>query len=170
MILDGFRKANLRKNIKKELLKNNSLNNSSNKKVDSILILVDESSKENLEQDISSKFNIDVSNVASVILKTKQGSESNFKNELTEKDFSLFGKLKNDEIEKLVQSEFDLLLNYVDDNQFLNYITVFSKSKFKVGFKTNQKQLFDLEIAIEQNNVELFHVELMKYLKILNKI
>lgn len=170
MILGRFRKGNIRKNIKKELLKNNSLKGSAHKKVSSILILLDEDSQENLDQIISDKFNIDVLKVTSIVYKKKQDSVRNFENELIDKNFSLFGKLKNDVIEKLLKTEFDLLVNYINGNLSLNYVTAFSKASFKVGFATNQQQVFDLMIDVEQSNVELFHAELVKYLNILNKI
>jgi len=170
MVLEGFRKTNIRKNIKKELLKDNSKIVDANQKVKSILILVDVDTQENLDQIISRRFNIEVSEITSLCYKMKQESNNNFELELTEKDFSLLGKLKKDEMKKLVETEFDLLLNYTNDNLPLNYITTFSKAKFKVGLSNDQQELFDLMIEVDSNNVELFHDELEKYLKILNKI
>ncbi|MFK5878616.1 MAG: hypothetical protein QM478_03865 [Flavobacteriaceae bacterium] len=168
MILDGFRKVNIRKRIKKELLRSDSLKARGNQKIDTILILVDENSQENLDQIISKKLNIDVSKATTIFFKTNQDI-SNYECELIDKGFSLFGKIKNEKIVKLVLSEFDLLLNYTNDNLYLNYVTVFSKAKFKVGLKANQQEIFDLIIDVDKNNVDLFHSELIKYLKILNK-
>ena len=170
MILGGFRKANVQKKIAKELLKSNSGKDDVNNKVDSILILVNENSKENLDQIISEKLSIDVLKTTTIVFKTVQNSDASFKYELVEKDFSLFGKLQNEEIKKLIQSDFDLLLNYTNDNLYLNYLTAFSKARFKVGFKNNQHVLFDLMIDVDKENVDSFHTELVKYLKILNKI
>lgn len=170
MILGGFRKVNIRKKIVKELLKNNSVKADINNRIDSILILMEDNSKENLDQIISKKLNIDISKVTTVFFKTKQESDASYKYELAESDFSLFGKLKNEAIEKLIQSDFDLLLNYTNDNLYLNYLTAFSSARFKVGLEDNQKELFDLMINVDKENVELFHNELVKYLKILNKI
>ena len=72
--------------------------------------------------------------------------------------------------EKLIQTKFDLLLDYTEGNLYLNYVTAFSKASFKVGLQYNQQQLFDLKIEVEKGEVDLFHDELVKYLRILNKI
>lgn len=170
MILDGFRKTNVRKKITRELLKNNSLKANTSQKIDSILILVNENSKKDLDQIISKTINIDDSKVATIFFKKIQGADSNFEKELTEKDFSFFGNLKNESFEKLIQTEFDLLLNYTQSNLYLNYVTAFSRATFKVGLSNTQQQLFDLKIEVEKDEVDLFHGELVKYLKILNKI
>ena len=170
MILDGFRKTNVRKKITRELLKNNSLKADTSQKIDSILILVNENSIINLDQIISKRINIDVSKVATIFFKDMNGSDSNLEERLTEKDFSLFGNLKNEAFEKLIQTKFDLLLNYTEGNLYLNYVTAFSKAAFKVGLQYNQQQLFDLKIEVEKGEVDVFHGELVKYLKILNKI
>ncbi|MDC9722618.1 MAG: hypothetical protein PSN34_07575 [Urechidicola sp.] len=170
MILEGFRKVNIRKKTVKELLKSNSVKSDIINRIDSVLILVDDNSKENLNQIISKKLNIDVSKVATILFRTKQESDTSYEYELTEKDFSLLGKLKNEVIEKLIKSDFDLLLNYTNDNLYLNYLTAFSNAKFKVGLDSNKNEFLDLMINIGEENVDLFHNELVKYLKILNKI
>ncbi len=170
MILDGFRENNIRKRIIKELLTSDSFKEGVDKKVGTVLILVDKNSQENLDQIIAKKLNIDVLKVTVIFFKSKQDSNSCFGNELSERDFYFFGKLKNEEIKKVVKSEFDLLLNYTNDNRYLNYVTAFSKAKFKVGLKNSEQKLFDLIIDVDKENVDLFHNELMKYLKILNKI
>ena len=168
MILNGFRKANIRKSINKELLKEQKIRIENTNNIALVVLLVDEDSLENLDQIISKKLNIDVTKVSTVFFKTKQESETSYEYELTEKDFSLFGKLKNEAIKGLINS--DLLLNYTNDNLYLNYLTAFSKARFKVGLKDNQKELFDLMINVDSSNLDLFHDELVKYLKILNKI
>lgn len=170
MILNGFRKANIRKSINKELLKRKELRIENTNNIALVVLFVDEDSLENLDQIISKKLNIDAAKVSIVFFRTKQGSETSYENELTEKDFSLFGKLKNESIKKLINSDCDLLLNYTNDNLHLNYLTAFSKARFKVGLKDNQKELFDLMINVDNSNLDLFHNELVKYLKILNKI
>lgn len=170
MILDGFRKTCIRKKITKELLKSNSVNDNLNNKIDSVLILVDDNSKENLDEIVSKKLAIDVSKVITILFETNQEADPKFKKVLIENDFSLFGKLNNDTVRKLLKTEFDLLLNYTENNLFLNYITAFSKASFKVGVLNNQQQLFDLIIEVKKEEVNLFHSELIKYLKILNKI
>lgn len=169
MILGGLQKSNIQRKIKKELLRGNSEVTDANQKVNSILILVDADSQENLDQTISKKLHIEIEKVTTLFLVAKQESDSNYKNELTEEDFYLLGNLKNESVEKIIQTEFDLLLNYTNDNLYLNYITAFSKAKFKVGL-FNKQQLFDLVIAIDKDDVNSFHNELEKYLKILNKI
>lgn len=170
MILNGFRRISIRKKIEKELAKPKTDAIISDKKTNSILILANDNTDDTIVKIISEGLHIEPSKIKLLIFKKKLEKEIESNNDITENDFSLFGKIKNEIIKKIINSEFDLLLNYDDGNLFLNYLTVLSKATFKVGFANSDKQLFNLMIADERNDSSVFNTELKKYLKILNKI
>ena len=70
-----------------------------------------------------------------------------------------------------IASDFDLLINYYDaETAGLLLLTHASKAKFKVGFTAIDKRLNDLIINTSVENYTVFTQEIIKYLKILNKI
>ncbi len=170
MILNGFRRISIRKKIEKELAKPKTGAIISDKKINSILILANENTDNTIVKIISKELYVESSKIKLLIFKNKLEKETESNNDLNENDFSLFCKIKNKIIKKIIDSEFDLLLNYDDNNLFLNYLTVLSKARFKVGFANSDKRLFNLMIADERNDSSVFNAELKKYLKILNKI
>lgn len=87
------------------------------------------------------------------------------------KDISISGKINKVEVQKFIDTPFDLLINYYDESRAsLNMIAKKSKAKFKVGFNCVDKRINHLTIASEVENYKEFITELVKYLKILNKI
>mgnify|MGYP003638441993 FL=1 len=67
--------------------------------------------------------------------------------------------------------EFDLLINYYDVEKLsLLLISQQSCAKFKVGFASVDNRLNDLIIKSTIKNSSIFAQEVIKYLKILNKI
>lgn len=81
------------------------------------------------------------------------------------------GDFTNDNLRFFVQTEFDLLINYYSVEKFiLMYVTNASKAKFKTGFSTIDSRLNHLMIDTDIENYSVFVKELIKYLKILNKI
>ncbi|MDR6845859.1 DUF6913 domain-containing protein [Flavobacterium granuli] len=87
------------------------------------------------------------------------------------KDLNFTGGFKEQSINEFISEEFDLLINYYDEERpFLLLLTNSSKAKFKVGFSTVDKRLNHFLITIEPENYKGFTSELFRYLKILNKI
>jgi hypothetical protein len=83
----------------------------------------------------------------------------------------LSGEIVNSKVELFLNTDFDLLINYHDfEKAPLVYASYLSKSKFKIGFTTQDKIVNQFMINTNPNNVQLFIDELFKYLKILNKI
>jgi hypothetical protein len=81
------------------------------------------------------------------------------------------GKIRDINLNEFIQTEFDLLISYYDtEKPLLLLITNNSKSKFKVGFSSNDSILNHLIINTSVKNHDVFFYELNKYLKILNKI
>jgi len=59
---------------------------------------------------------------------------------------------------------------YKGQNCFLDLMISKSKANFKVGFKGVDDRLYDLIIDVNPLQVNKFGEELIKYLKVLNKI
>ncbi len=170
MILKGIKRIYIQKKIKRALEQVSSQENGQNSKINSVLILIDENTSPSISKMISSRLAIDKRNIKTLIFKENPKKEQIVEGIVSEKDFSLFGNLKNEIIKKQLNQNVDLLLDYTVGNIFLNLITVLSKSKFKVGLSKNNTQLFDFLIDVKNNEIDVFNDELVKYLKILNKI
>jgi hypothetical protein len=81
------------------------------------------------------------------------------------------GTISEIKLNDFIQTEFDLLISYYDtEKPILLLITNQSKSKFKVGFSSIDQRLNHLMINTHAQNHAVFVKELIKYLKILNKI
>ena len=89
----------------------------------------------------------------------------------SQKDIGWKGKVKNNELETFINSEFDALISYYkQDNLELNLITARSKAKFKIGISDYDERLNDLIIDVKPKEIDLFEKELIKYLTILKKL
>ena len=87
------------------------------------------------------------------------------------KDFGWKGRIKNIELQEFINTKFDALISYYkDDNLELNVVTALSKANFKIGISGNDHRLNDFIIDIKPNQFNVFKKELIKYLKVLNKI
>lgn len=169
MILSKFRSKKIKKYIDKALISSNKPSLSfSDKKINSILVFVDENTINNSVQIIAKELNIDISKIETIIYIKKRMKEENSENVLTENDFNWLGKIKRKYIQNLVNLKFDLLINLTANNLLLDYLVALSKAKFKVGFSNADKRLYDF--MIDTNKVSVFSVELKKYLQILNKL
>lgn len=81
------------------------------------------------------------------------------------------GNFKDPVVTQFVNKEFDMLISYYNqEKSALLLVTESSKAKFKVGFSSVNKRFnhFMITTAIEEYRV--FVNELIKYLRILNKI
>ena len=81
------------------------------------------------------------------------------------------GKIKSNELETFINTNFDALISYYkQDNLELNLVTARSKANFKIGISHNDERLSDLILDVKPNDFNIFKKELVKYLTILNKI
>jgi hypothetical protein len=87
------------------------------------------------------------------------------------KSFDWKGRIKNVELQEFINQKFDALICYYkNDNLELNYVTALSRSNFKIGLNSADERLYDFIIDIETEYIQIFEKELIKYLKVLNKI
>lgn len=81
------------------------------------------------------------------------------------------GKIKHPELQRFVDTEYDVLICFYKSNHVeLDVIAASSKAHFKVGISSRDSRLYDLIIDVETNQFPLFKQELKKYLTVLNKL
>lgn len=87
------------------------------------------------------------------------------------KNINWYGKPKNENVEKFINNDFDILLDLsLTDEYPILYISALSKAKFKVGRLTGKVEYLDFMIDISKNPDYYFLIEQIKhYLSILNK-
>ncbi len=87
------------------------------------------------------------------------------------KDFGWNGKIKSIELQEFINTKFDALISYYKaDNLELNTVTTLSMANFKIGISGNDQRLNDFIIDVKPNQINIFKQEILKYLKVLNKI
>jgi len=81
------------------------------------------------------------------------------------------GTFDNAEVNRFVNTPFDLLISYYDSEKAALLLTThLSKATFKVGFANVDNRLNHFMINTNAENYKVFIDELFKYLKILNKL
>ena len=89
----------------------------------------------------------------------------------TPRDLSWRATFDKSEVREFADHEFDLLINYYEkEKSALLIVSHLSKAKFKVGFSSVDKKLNHFMIDTTASEHQIFIDELIKYLKILNKI
>lgn len=87
------------------------------------------------------------------------------------KDFGWNGKIKSIELQEFMDAKYDALISYYKaDNLELNMVTALSKANFKIGISNTDQRLNDFIVDVKPSQIEIFKQEVIKYLKILNKI
>ncbi len=86
-------------------------------------------------------------------------------------DFSLFGKIKNPEIQQFIDNQSDILIDISLSSAIeMQYIRGLSKAAFKVGWSNAEPNFFDMTIDISSQKEPGYLVEqLLYYLAELNK-
>ena len=108
-----------------------------------------------------------------VMLYQKQKSEKSLDNYefFSDKSFNLFGKIKDENLHYFLENKFDLLINYSNqDNVFAHIVAFQSNAKMKASFKNEFTSFYQISVNILGNKINTFNEEIVKYLKILNRI
>jgi len=89
----------------------------------------------------------------------------------TRKDISVTGTFDKPDVAEFINTPFDMLISYYDVGKApLMLATIKSKAKFKVGFSSVDNRLNHFMISSQVEKYAEFISELVKYLKILNKL
>lgn len=171
-VLNKIKEYWIKKIIKKKLLNVKQLD--SNSLVKKVGIIIDESyfyDKEALIAELIQN-GIEAENVSILIFKDVIKKNENIDSPFfSYRDISWSGLIDKSDVVAFIELEFDLLISYYDiEKAGLMQVTNLSKARFKVGFSTIDKRINHFMIDTNAENHEIFVTELIKYLKILNKI
>ena len=87
------------------------------------------------------------------------------------KDLSFWGVPNSTVVERFFSKEFDMLINLSLSNSFCTkYVTLNSKSKFRVGvFSQNNKLRYDLMFNLKIKSLDFFIKNVIYYLEMIDK-
>jgi hypothetical protein len=171
-MLKIFQKKQLRKKIAL-YLKNRDISNL-NVSVVTMGYLVDEDLFQDFEKlkEISKEMGLKDKDVKIfTFMNVKKKIPSLRQNQVNNREFSWKGVIQNQNANEFLDLPFDMLVGfYKGENDYLDLMMTKSKAKFKVGFNGNDSRISDLIINVDPLKTNDFKRELIKYLRVLNKI
>ena len=100
----------------------------------------------------------------------KSKTESIYPNTFSRKDLGWKGNVKTETLKSFLNKKNDLLISYYTSDKLpLIFATATSEAKFKVGL-VEETNVNDLVIKTDIKDTSTFENELVKYLRILNKL
>lgn len=122
----------------------------------------------NLAQELSASAGISIVAYSKEKRKTGEDDQLWFSNS----DFTRWGTAKSSKLIDFTAQPFRFLISYYQrENVFLDFLKATSQAAFKIGFQQKSYDCFhDLTIQVKLDQTELFKAELIKYLKIVNRI
>jgi hypothetical protein len=89
----------------------------------------------------------------------------------SDKDLGWNGNIENSYALEFLSREYDLLVNYFDDeNLLIQLMSIKTKARVRVGFKTVDQNFNDIILNLPLKDFKIFKMELKKYLGVLNEI
>lgn len=175
MNFSGLKKKTTFQYYEKQLKKIKRTNKNIPQKIRAVGILADSRlfGSYDISRNLSQKLNMPHKNFEIIIFENlKDDFVTQHYNTFNEKDFGMYGKIKAPNVRDFIDSPYDLLINFNNENNiFMNVVALRSKAKFKVGFAFDElRELYDFMINIEGNKIDIFNDELSKYLQILKLI
>ena len=89
---------------------------------------------------------------------------------ITPSSISFTGDIKGNDSLEFISYEFDLLINFFNDNNILTLLSSKVKAKFRVGFDSVDSKLNALIFSKKIKKFNDFEVEFVKYLKLIKWI
>lgn len=87
------------------------------------------------------------------------------------KDFNWRLRVKESDTKTFLDNKYDVLINYFTKEKLpLLFLSILTRAGIRVGFKQLDYNYNDIIFKVNTGNPALFRKELLKYLKILNKI
>jgi len=172
MFLQRFKKKSIQNHINKILNSRNiSVNDNKIESVGVILNLDEFNEQEDLRRFLKS-IGIMENKIKFITFVTDNKLVTNsWDSYFNPKDFGWNGKIKSIELQEFISTKFDALISYYKaDNLELNTVTALSMANFKIGISGNDQRLNDFIIDVKPNQINIFKQEILKYLKVLNKI
>lgn len=172
MILEAFREKSNQKYINKLL--NSKSTAISNKKIESVGVIVDASEFSDAEgfKNFLHGLGIQLPRIKIIVfVEDDKQTERLWGNYFSKKDFGWRGSVKHSELQTFLDTEFDALVGFFKGDALeLKMVTAGSKANFKIGLSGVDDRLFDFIIDVGIKDFDVFKTELKKYLTILNKI
>jgi len=173
MIFTGFkRKSNqiyFNKNWQKLLEKSSLTPSNSIKRV--LVIVNNNLEKELVEKELVNLLSLSEGSIDTIIFQQKAKKEERNNGVISPKDFGWNGDFKVHKIENILTNTYDLLINYSKvENVYCNLLLLHFKTAFRRRIGHSNKQLYNFIVKCDPAEFNIFHKELMKYLKILKKI
>ena len=167
-----LQKKFITKNIDKNLKARNLSN--INDQLHTIGFLVDEDIPVDIEKfhEIAKELGLQQKDVKIFsFLEVKTKTPTLQQNKINNKHFTWRGDIRNQNVDEFLEIPFDVLIGFYNNNNiYLDLLVSKSKAKFKIGFTGIDNRLFDLLINVDPIRINNVKNELIKYLKILNKI
>lgn len=172
MILKAFKEKSNQKFFSKLLdFKNTDV---SGKKIESVGVIIDanEFSDAEVFKNFFHDLGVQLPKIKIIVfVEDEKKTERLWGNYFSKKDFGWSGKIKHPELQMFLDTEFDALLGfYKNDALELKMVTALSKANFKIGLSGIDDRLFDFILDVGIKDLDVFKIELKKYLTILNKI
>lgn len=174
MIFTGLKKKRIQ-NVFEKAIKNANPNavQINNEPIEKIGVLIDEEIylKNDVEYLLQSILGIDTTAIQIYIMRKFKKKDKPSDIHFTVKDFGWVGEINNPNLQKFIETPFDLFVNFdAYNNMYIKYLTLISKGKFKVGYSKTDDRLYNFMIVHKEDDLKTFINELKKYLKILNKL
>jgi len=104
-------------------------------------------------------------------INVKKKTPSLSQNQINNKEFSWKGIIQNQNANEFLVVPFDILVGFYKGKiDYLDLMMAKSNAKFKVGFDGGDCRISDLIIDVDPLKINDFKRELIKYLRVLNKI
>lgn len=172
MILKGIKEKSYKNHINSKLKKR--VVTHSNRKINRVGVIV------NAQEDVDFSWfkalakglNISVNSIEVIAFKNElEENEEVYNPTYTLKDIGWRGVVKNAELKAFLEANFDALISYYKaDETPLKLLTAKSNAEFKIGILEADERLNDLIVKTDIAAFSTFKNEVIKYLKILNKI
>ncbi|GAB1309564.1 hypothetical protein KH5_22470 [Urechidicola sp. KH5] len=169
MLFKGVKHKSIQKKIVKKF---ETLQNNSDLKIDKnskVLLILEDKSDVPLRELLNQKFSWPLKRISTLLFNDSNQVDSNTELTFSLEHIGLFGNIKSEELKKEIDQDFDLVINLLSNDVAL-LLTLESNSKFRIGVDSNKANFYDLTIATESGDLNIFVNELERYLKILNKI
>lgn len=172
MILKAFKEKSNQKFLQRLLSSKNAA--ISSKKIESIGVIIDSAEFSDAEvfKNYFHDLGIQLPKIKIVVfVEDEKKTERLWGNYFSKKDFGWGGSVKHVELKMFLDTEFDALVSfYKSDSLELKMATALSKANFKIGLSGIDDRLFDFILDLDVKDLDVFKIELKKYLTILNKI
>jgi uncharacterized protein YkuJ len=135
-----------------------------------ILYTAEDLGKHDVIKDLVRKFEKDGKNVNVLSFLPKDVQNFEFRYTFfTDKDLSVFGNFKSEEVKKFVNQPFNYLLYFdFESDPVMRYILSMSRAQCRVGnFEEANRPFCDLMVAPQQPNYKSLAHEMYKYTKVL---